>query len=252
MTSDMNSDRIDELIALAALGELSAEDERELDSVVRTDPAVSAEVDEALAAAAALQRTHAEEPPSALRSSVLAAIASTPQERAVPATATLGGERQTTDGPSRVVSLDSQRARRGFRPAMLAAAAVALFAVGGVVLVVSDDGGSDPIAAVVEAPDATRRTLSGEIEQLTVIYSASQDALVVEGDGVPVVDDTATYQLWLVGDGVATSVGIFRPDTDGRVSERFANVDPSDFVLGVTREPAGGSESPTLPILASA
>ncbi|HSP29654.1 MAG TPA: anti-sigma factor [Ilumatobacteraceae bacterium] len=252
MTSDLNSDRIDELIALAALGELSAEDERELDAVVRTDPAVAAEVDEALAAAAALQRTHAEEPPPALRSSVLAAIASTPQEQAVPATGTPGGERETTDDTSRVVSLESQRARRGFRPVMLAAAAVALFAVGGVVLVVSDDDGPDPIAAVVEAPDATRRTLSGEIEQLTVIYSASQDALVVEGDGVPAVDDTATYQLWLVGDGGATSVGIFRPDTDGRVSERFANVDPTDFVLGVTREPAGGSESPTLPILASA
>jgi hypothetical protein len=47
-------------------------------------------------------------------------------------------------------------------------------------------------------------------------------------------------------------VGIFRPDTDGSVSERFADADPTGFVLGVTEEPAGGSESPTLPILASA
>ena len=252
MTFDMNSDRIDELIALAALGELSAEDQRELDAVVRTDPAVAAEVDEALGAAAALQRSHAEEPPPALRSSVLAAIASTPQEPAVPDIATPAGAREPTEDTTRVVSLDSQRARRGFRPAMLVAAAVALFVVGGVALVTTRDDASDPIAAVVEAPDATSRTLSGTFEGLTVTYSASQDALVVEGNGVPVVDDSATYQLWLVGDGEATSVGIFRPDTDGRVSERFANVDPTDFVLGVTREPAGGSESPTLPILASA
>ena len=262
MTSDTNSGRIDELIALAALGELSAEDQRDLDALVRTDPVVAAELDEALAAAAALQHSHAEEPPLTLRGSVLAAIASTPQEPAVPdagtpaegtsGEGTPGEGAESTDGTSRVVSLDAQRSRRGLRPAMLAAAAVALFAVGGVALVATRDDPSDPIAAVVEAPDATSRTLTGAVEGLTVTYSASQDALVVAGEGVPAVDDTATYQLWLVGDGSATSVGIFRPDSDGRVSERFANVDPSDFVLGVTREPAGGSESPTLPILASA
>jgi anti-sigma-K factor RskA len=247
----MTSDRIDELIALAALGELSAEDRHELDAAARADPEVAVEVDEALSAAAALQRSLAEEPPPAMRSSVLAAIAATPQEHVAPAAAPASGP-ESTGGAHEVVSLDSRRERRGFRPAMLAAAAVALFAVGGVVLVVTDDDAADPIAAVVDAPDATSRSLSGELDELTVIYSASQAALVVEGDGVPVVDDAVTYQLWLVGDDGATSVGIFRPDADGRVSERFANVDPTDFVLGVTREPAGGSESPTPPILASA
>jgi anti-sigma-K factor RskA len=248
----MTSERTDELIALAALGELSAEERRELDAIVLTDPSIAAEVDEALATAAALQRRHAEEPPAGLRASVLAAIASTPQESSThdgtpPTDGSLSGE-----DTERVVALDARRSRRGIRPAMLAAAAVALFAVGGVVVMVTGDDATDPIAAVVEAPDATARPLTGEMGGLTVIYSASQDSLVVEGEGVPVVDDTATYQLWLVGDDGATSVGIFRPDTDGRVSERFGGVDPTGFVLGVTREPAGGSESPTLPILASA
>jgi hypothetical protein len=193
----------------------------------------------ALDAAAAVQRSHAQEPPAALRASVLAAITSVPQERSAV--------------DQRVIPLDAERSRRRFRPAMLAAAAVALFAVGGVVVVVTnDDERSDPVAAVVEAPDASARTLSGEIDALTVIYSPSQAALVVEGGGVPVLDETATDQLWLVGDDGATSVGTFRPDEDGRVSERFGDAGPTDFVLGVTREPAGGSESPTLPILASA
>ena len=237
MTSDMNPDRIDELIALATLGELSAEDERELAAVVRTDPAVAAEVDEALAAAAALQRTLAEEPPPALRSSVLAAIASTPQDAAA---------------DRGVTSLDVERRRRRFGP-LLAAAAAVMFAIGGVVTLVNDDeGGSDSIAAVVEAADATTRGLSGEIDSLSVTFSRSEQALVVEGDGVPALESTATYQLWLVGDDGATSVGIFRPGDDGVVEVRFDGVDPTDFVLGVTEEPAGGSESPTLPILASA
>lgn len=244
----MTSDRIDELIALASLGELSAEEERELDVATRRDPKLAAELDEALAAAAAIQRPSAEHPPAALRDSVLSAVASTPQE---PVVAALVGDAALRSGAP-VVSFESERARRRFRPMLLAAAAVALFAVGGVVLVATNDNSSDPIAAVIDAPDATTRSLTGAIDDLTVTYSPSEDALVVQGDGLRVLDDSSTYQLWLVGDDGATSVGIFRPDADGGVAERFPDADPTGFVLGVTEEPAGGSESPTLPILASA
>lgn len=239
----MTSDRIDELIALAALGELSPDERRELDEAVRNDPAIASELDEALHIAAALQRPQADAPPAALRDSVLAAISATPQD---------ADAATPMAPPAPVVSLDDRRPRRRFGPSLLAAAAVALFVVGGVVAVVSNDAGVDPVAAVIEASDATSRPLAGEIGNLTVVYSASLDALVVEGDGVPVLDESATYQLWLVDDDGATSVGVFRPDDDGSVSQRFSDADPTDFVLGVTREPAGGSESPTLPILASA
>ena len=119
-------------------------------------------------------------------------------------------------------------------------------------LLASRDDASDPVAVVIDAPDATSRALAGEIGALTVVYSAGEGALVVEGVGVTVLDDASTYQLWLVGDDGATSVGTFRPEADGTVSERFADADPTGFVLGVTEEPAGGSETPTLPILASA
>jgi anti-sigma-K factor RskA len=242
----MTSARIDELIALAALGELSSDERRELDDAVRNDPALAADLDEALHVAAALQQPHAEAPPAALRESVLAAISTTPQEES---DGSVPGERPA---PAPVASLEDRRTRRRFGPSLVAAAAVALFAVGGVVAVVSNEAGIDPVAAVIEASDATSRPLAGEIGNLTVVYSASLDALVVEGDGVPVLDEASTYQLWLVGDDGATSVGVFRPDDDGSVSQRFGDADPTDFVLGVTREPAGGSESPTLPILASA
>ncbi len=248
----MTSDRIDELIALAALGELSAQEQRELDDAARRDAEVAAELDEAVAAAAAVQRPHAEEPPAGLRNSVLAAIASTPQEPVVgAATDRVSGTAQSPGAP--VASLDTERARRRFRPMLLAAAAVALFAVGGVALVATNgDNSSDPIASVIDAPDATTRSLVGEFDDLTVTYSASEDALVVQGRGLRPLDDATTYQLWLVGDDGATSVGLFRPDADGAVAQRFPEADPTGFVLGVTQEPAGGSESPTLPILASA
>lgn len=242
----MTSDRTDELIALAALGELSEAERRELDRFAAGDSIVAAELAEALETAAGLQRPNAEQPPAALRQSVLAAIASTPQDASPVAS---HHERASTP----VVSLEVERRRRRFRPTILtAAAAIALLVAGGVVLVAIDDDPSDPIAAVVEAPDATTRRLDGELDTLTVVYSASEQALVVEGADVPVLDDTATYQLWLVDDDGATSVGVFRPDADGTVAERFSDTDPAGFVLGVTREPAGGSGLPTLPILASA
>lgn len=246
----MTSDRIDELIALAALGELSALEQRELDEAVERDPVVAAELDEAITAAALLQRPHAEEPPPALRASVLAAIAATEREELVAGGATSAPAQVAAAPVAPVVSLAAERRKR-MRTLLMAAAVVAVFAVGGVALVATGNDSSDPIAAVVDATDATTRSLTGEID-LTVTYSASQDALVVQAAGLPVLTDDLTYQLWLVGDDGATSVGVFRPDADGSVAERFAEVNPSGFVLGVTEEPAGGSESPTLPILATA
>ena len=129
----MTSDRIDELIALATRGELSETERRELDEAAAADPIVATDLDEALESAAALQRQHAEEPPAALRSSVLAAISSTPQAAPV------------EPDVSPVVSLQAERERRRFRPAILAAAAaVALFGAGGVILVATDEVSVDP------------------------------------------------------------------------------------------------------------
>ncbi len=242
----MTSDRIDELIALAALGELSDADARELDEAVVGDPLVAAELDEAIAAAAAPQRVHIEQPPPVVGNSLMDAIVD-----ATGGAGLLVALRSRALTPA--VSLEQHARRRRSGPVILAAAAaIVLFVVGGVALIVVDDDASDPIAAVVDAPDATSRQLDGEIQGLTVVYSASEQALVVEGADVPVLGDDATYQLWLVDDDGATSVGTFRTAADGTVSERFSDADPTGFVLGVTREPAGGSQSPTLPILASA
>ena len=239
----MTSERIDDLIALAALGELSETEARELDGAIRSDPDVAAELSAALEAAAQVQSSVPEPPPARLRENVLAAIGSTPQDVEDPPSA----------GDGSLVSIDAQRRRRRrWVPVLAAAAAVVAFAVGGIVLL-GDDTGSGEIAAVVEAPDAQRRPLSGELGgTLTVVYSDSRGAIVLSGDDLPIPGDSATYQLWLVADDGATSVGVFRPDPDGSVTEHFEDVDPTGFVLGVTLEPVGGSSSPTLPILASA
>ena len=243
----MTSDRIDALIALAALGELGAEEERELDEAVRADETVAEELAEALATAAAVQHGAIEDPPAGLRDSVLAAIRDIPQEG-----------REAGSGPRGVgplsdvvVPISSARSRRS-RPLLAAVAAAAMLLLGGIVVVSQDEAGTDDVVAVLEAPDSFTQALEGELDgTLLVTYSESEDAIVVEGRGVTTLDDARTYQLWLVADDGATSAGLFRPAGDGSLSERFDGVDPTGFVLGVTEEPATGSESPTLPILAS-
>ncbi len=243
----MTTERIDELIALAALGELTDAEERELDAAADSDPQVADELAQALATAATLQSSARMEPSPALRDSVLASIRQTPQDSVA-----------AVDGPAQPlapapVQLDVERRRRRFSPMIAAVAAAAVLLIGGVVLVANDASAPDGVAAVIDAGDAEQRTLDGSLGgSLSVVYSDSEGALVVDGDDLPILDSTRTYQLWLVDDGGAVSVGVFRPDADGVVSKRFNGIDPTGFVLGVTEEPDGGSESPSLPILASA
>ncbi|MGD9753333.1 MAG: anti-sigma factor [Acidimicrobiia bacterium] len=235
--------RSDELIALAALGELDAAGQVELDAAVRRDPSVAPALHDALEAAARLQATGAVAPPGALRARVLGAVASTPQE---PAPAPPG--RAPDDHGRAVVPLVRRRA--GWLAA--AAAAVALI-VGGVALSARQPSAPDEVAAVVDADDVVVRVLQGSLGgRLEVVHSGSQDALVVIGDDLAPLASDRTLQLWLVDDAGATSVGTFAPDGDGTVRARFDGVDPTGVVVGVTVEPAGGSAAPTLPIVASA
>lgn len=239
----MSDERLDELIALASLGEVTDAEERELDALLANDPESTADLRSTLDAAAAVQATVAEPPPDALRERVLAATADLPQLQ--------GSEPATDRSPSTdVVSLQSRRRRIGSIVAAVAAAVVLV--VAGVVVLTDDRGTDDPVAAVREADDVTVRPLSGELEGLRVLHSRSAGAIVVEGVGVRSPSGDNTFELWLVDEATATPVGLFRPDERGRVERRFDGVDPTGFLLGVTEEPAGGSDTPTLPILASA
>ncbi len=251
----MTSDRTDELIALAALGELTSAQLLELDAAVLADPTVATALDEALAAAAAVQVASAEEPPLRLRGDVLAAIRRTPQQDRdddeLPPVPSRTPDNEPSHAPPAVVSLDDRRRRR-FLALVVGAAAALVLVVGGVVVVSQQGGGSDDELAVVEASDAVTLVLDGDLDgSLQVTYSPSQEAIVVEGEGVPELTDAETYQLWLVGDGEPVSAGLFRPDDDGSVLERLDDVDPTGMTIAVTEEPAGGSRTPTLPVLAS-
>ncbi len=66
---------------------------------------------------------------------------------------------------------------------------------------------------------------------------------------LPELSETQTYQAWLIQpDGQRVSAGVFRPQADKSYTTKpvYPKQDLSKFVgIGVTVEPAGGSEQPT-------
>ena len=76
----MTEQELRELLALSAVGALSEQEQAELDAALGDRPDLRAELDGLHGAAAVIADAVAETPPPALRSSVLEAIASTPQE----------------------------------------------------------------------------------------------------------------------------------------------------------------------------
>ena len=255
MSDDINT-RIDELLVLAALGELSETDDAELNDALAADSALAAELAADLAVAAQLQSIAEVAPPAAVKQFVMDAITGVAQDAGP--VANDAGRVANDAGPVAptlatappAVPIGSARSRR-WQP-LAAAAAVAMLLVGGLVAF-SRDADRSQFDAVAGASDAQRRTLSGGLGgTLDVVWSPSAQTFVLAGSGIPVLTDDETYQLWLIDTAGAVSIGIFRPDADGEVERVFTDIDPSDFVVGVTVEPAGGSKRPTLPVVASA
>jgi anti-sigma-K factor RskA len=249
----MSDERIDDLIALAALGELTDAEQRELDDLLEHDASAAHELDADLATAAALQRTY-EPPPIELKARVMSAISAIAQDTPNDTPTAGNGDESGTDESAQVASLDAARtARRPRRWQTLAAAAavVALFA-GGIVALQANDADTSPTDAIEQSADAQTRALNGDLSgSLRLVYSPSAAAIVIDGVDIPALRADETYQLWFVDDAGARPIGLFRPDASGRVAQRFDELDPTDVVVAVTIEPASGSATPTLPIVAS-
>jgi anti-sigma-K factor RskA len=94
-----------------------------------------------------------------------------------------------------------------------------------------------PLNATDAAPDATGFVL--------ISTDGEDGALVV--DGLPPLGEDREYQLWLVRNGERTSGAIFSTDEKSYAGTRIrAPRSLLDYsAVGITIEPAGGSEKPT-------
>jgi anti-sigma-K factor RskA len=131
-----------------------------------------------------------------------------------------------------------------------AAAAVALGGVG-VGAYIADQ--NDPLNQVVRAGDL--REASVEVSAggtATLLISSSEDAAVVKMNGVPAPPEGKVYQMWLIPKDGSAPVSQGLMDEKALSKPAVVQGISSAAALGITVEPVGGSQSPTLPTVAAA
>ena len=109
---------------------------------------------------------------------------------------------------------------------------------------------------LLHAPDAWPLTLVGvktpPQPQMKVIYSRKEGSLLWTANNTPVLPEDKIYELWLLPmDGSAPMpAGWIKPDSNGHgaVYHRMKESGISAKGFAVTIEPAGGSDTPTMPI----
>jgi anti-sigma-K factor RskA len=143
--------------------------------------------------------------------------------------------------------------RRRFRLAPLAAAAALIAAVGTGVIVTqpwADDSSQTPqvsaVDRVLQAEDAERYTQTIDGAEATLVRSRSLNQAVLVTQDMAPPPDGKVYELWLDHKGVGmVSAGLM---AQGGEQQILLEGDPATALgAGITVEPAGGSEEPTLP-----
>lgn len=117
--------------------------------------------------------------------------------------------------------------------------------------------GMEMAVRLLTAPDTHQVELMGDDGNMKamVMFAPSHSEALVVTSNLPALDDEHTYQLWQIGqDGQPVSAGMFETNTNGIMAMIFEPVIAWDSVsaLGISVEPAGGSETPTTSPLAMA
>lgn len=105
------------------------------------------------------------------------------------------------------------------------------------------------VSTIMAADDAAHLSIPSQTGgSLNLMYSQDEQAMIVQSADLPQLPSDSTYQLWLIDEGGPSSAGLItEPDQAVMIAEEM----PPDAQLGLTVEPAGGSEEPTLPVIAS-
>jgi anti-sigma-K factor RskA len=113
------------------------------------------------------------------------------------------------------------------------------------------------IRDLMHAPDAWPLTLVSRKTppqpQIKTVYSKQQGALLLMASNLTPLPQDKIYQVWLLpaGGGAPMSAGWFKPDSkgNGMMFHKMASADIPAKGFAVTIEPAGGSQTPTMPIV---
>lgn len=238
----MNAD-LHGLAGAYALDALDDVERAEFEAHLSSCAACTAEVAEFGEVATALADSSSVAPPTHLKATIMSQLGDVPQDSRAPTTESAAAEESAV---APVVDL-AERRRKFSMPALLgAAAAVALIAIGAVVIS-ANRGGSD-FDDVLAASDAVVTQLDGEGGTFEVAYSAELDRVALRGENVDDLGPGLRYALWAIADGTPIPAGLFEPD-DGSIEDVVELADVAAEAWGITVEPESGSASPTLPII---
>ncbi|GAA2247130.1 anti-sigma factor [Herbiconiux moechotypicola] len=270
--TDRRDDELDprSLTGAYALDAVTAEEAVAVERALDADPELAAETDGMREAAGLLGAAAAPVQPSArLRSDLLAQIARTPQDaRPVEDARPVAQDAQPASGEVPIPAAEPARGaeagpaerraqRRWARGPWLvlgaAAAAAALF-VGGGFLGAAVTGSAAPVveasadslAAIMSAPDsAVERATVDAGGAVTVVWSQQLGMSAVLADGLAPLPDGKVYEAWYIDADGAAPAGTFSASAAGTSWHVLDGAMASGDAIGVTVEPAGGSESPT-------
>ncbi|RFA13802.1 hypothetical protein B7R22_11985 [Subtercola boreus] len=270
-----------------ALDALTPAEQVDFERALVDSPELATEVDELRATALLLALAATPVEPSAdLKSRLMAQIAQTPQgfdTPVVPKTPVQDAPQHTLaaapdDAPAtaaapevvdvsafvpRTAAEDKARSRWFSRPVgalVAAAAAVAIFVGGGAVATQflqnnssssSQQASASSLAAIYAASDVqtAHSTITGGGEA-TVLWSATVGKAAVVAQGMPSLPAGKTYEAWYINGTTVTPAGTFTPGGDATTWHVLTGSMRTGDVVGVTVEPAGGSQAPTTtPIL---
>lgn len=215
-------------------------------------------------AAGLLGEAVATTPPAGLRDRVLADISKVrplpPLPAQVPPADAPEPPAEQAPVPTTVQATDELSARREVarrrRLPKLVAAAAAVFALGAGVTVwhpwVGNESSQGPVLAdqVLEAPDATRQVRKIDGAEATLVRSASVGRAVLVTKDMPAPPDGKVYELWFqTAEGEVLPAGLM--SEAGDQSFLLKGDAASAVWAGITVEPAGGSDVPSLPTIAA-
>ncbi|HEU0236443.1 MAG TPA: anti-sigma factor [Candidatus Limnocylindrales bacterium] len=268
----MTCDEVRDLAAGFVLGALAPEDERAVRDHLETCPEPHAEIAELGGVVPYLaESVEPVEPPAGLKARILAAAAADLEARPSPAS--------TEADSAPVVPFPAGRAPAGRAPAGRApaatrgiapsgwvlriAAVLAVVVLGGWNLVLQGqlrdaqayDEGVAAVLEVASRPGSQAAILAdpdGDGPRGIAAVAADGSVVIAMRD-LPATAGTEVYEAWVIGgDGVPVPIGDFAVGGDG-IGVFTADATPASagVTLALTREPAPGATTPTLPIVSA-
>jgi anti-sigma-K factor RskA len=230
-----------------ALNAMDAAERAEFEVLVAGNEQLGAEVTELTDTAVELGLSVAPvDPPASLRDSILSAVAQTPQLEPV--------EDEHELAPAETPAELKARSRWGTPLARLGAVAAAVALIVGLGFTVragiqaqSDMATASQINEIQAADDYQRAVVEvGAGGSATAVWSVELRRAALIVDDWKDLPAGSTYELWYMdAEGTATPAGTFDVGDDGSRSVVLAGAMDAGDTIGVTIEPAGGSETPS-------